>query len=119
MPITEISADQKEDFWTAGKESKCPGKFEWCSNRIFFSLSQKVSWDNVSPAAGTKRCVSGNLGNKRLKMSAAECQEKKTIICEVLITNSNKYCLSVFYYLNSLQKEQKIRAKKLSRSAKF
>jgi len=75
----------KEVFWTAGKESNCTGKFEWCSNQVFFSLSQKVSLDTVGPNPSTKRCVSGKLENYKVKLSAADCEEKKKFMCEVEI----------------------------------
>jgi len=78
------SASTKEEFWTAGKESKCAGKFEWCSHRVFFSIRQKVNLNTVVSSSGKiKLCVFGTLSAVKLLLSASGCDEKKNIICEV------------------------------------
>jgi len=80
--ICEGSA--KIDAWTAGKESRCAGKFEWCSTKLFFPLRKDLVWKK-EPAGGS--CVSIDFnpvaGQFESPLRKADCSEKKNIICEV------------------------------------
>jgi len=83
-------SDRNQDAWTAGRESKCAGKFEWCSTKLFFPLRDGLFWRNEPDALSQKHnetCLFVEFGGIQSKFEAklgkSECSTEKKIICEV------------------------------------
>jgi len=71
------------EIWTAAKESQCPGKFEWCSNKLFFSLYQGLSWKKKTLPRKTDSCAFIDFSGTEGILVKGNCLLEKRIICEV------------------------------------
>jgi hypothetical protein len=75
------------DAWTAGKETKCGGKFEWCSRKLFFRLSANLKFGNTSEQQqdANATCVSLRMSVDMFlaQLDYSACHNNFSIVCEV------------------------------------
>lgn len=83
------ASERGNAFWTAAKETTCGGKFEWCSQKLFFWLKDELAWTDAPTTQRQGRCAMLYFTKQNntfdVKLSAASCQHKMKIICEVLL----------------------------------
>jgi hypothetical protein len=84
--VSTPGLDINSAIWTAAKETACGGKFEWCSQKLYFWLNPSLTWKqaNQSPRR-TKNCVFIQLDGTFGALSQAHCNQKKQIVCEVIL----------------------------------
>jgi hypothetical protein len=85
--VSTPELDRDSAVWTAAKETACGGKFEWCSQKLYFWLNPSLTWTQPKQSPRrNKKCVfiqlDGTLSYGGL--SLAHCSQKKNIICEVV-----------------------------------
>jgi len=81
--------EAKREIWTAAKESECAGKFEWCSNKLFFSLHEDLSWRKKLIPRNIDSCAFVDFAGIEGKLGKGNCFSEMRIICEVGLFQSN------------------------------
>jgi hypothetical protein len=76
-------------MWTAAKETTCGGKFEWCSQKLFFWLNPSLAWKQQSNISSKDNCVSLHLDQDVLdgRLLRDDCAKKNRIVCEASTIN--------------------------------
>jgi len=83
-------------MWTAGRNfPECPGKFEWCSNKLNDFLKSTLSWKKEKLDV-TNACVyvdfeqtPGHFEDPTLETD--DCQQEKFFVCEVKLPKKSMF----------------------------
>jgi hypothetical protein len=80
-------------MWTAAKETRCGGKFEWCSQKLFFWLNPNLAWKLQKNITSSDKCVSLHLDRDVLdgRLLQDNCRKKNRIVCEASTTKYSYY----------------------------
>jgi hypothetical protein len=78
-------------MWTAAKETTCGGKFEWCSQKLFFWLDPNLAWKQQTNIPSIDKCVSLHLDRNVTdgRLLRDNCENKNRIVCEVFFEHNN------------------------------
>jgi hypothetical protein len=82
-------------MWTAAKETTCGGKFEWCSQKLFFWLNPSLAWKKQTNISPEDKCVSLHLDQDVSdgRLLRDKCNKKNRIVCEASTTNWDHWSL--------------------------
>lgn len=73
-------------MWTAAKENACGGKFEWCSQKLFFQLNPDLAWKQQGNISPDDKCVTFEMDRDAQdgRLGRHNCKMQNRIVCEVL-----------------------------------
>jgi len=117
--MDRAGSGENQQVWTAAKESRCPGKFEWCSTKLFFPLRKALVWKKEATRGSCAYIEFGKgVGQFQSPLGKADCSERKNVICEVSMLFSQHSKYSNFHFASRGQ-EQRTQAKRLQRNVRF